>query len=96
LEEQNKFNISTLLVESTAQKGNSSEAIQLAEKYILTNPKNIDMYLQLGRLFEEFPDNPQTAKKQAVDIYQKAFSKSENNEQKDWLKRKISFLSEAK
>lgn len=95
LEDQNKFNISTLVVESTAQKGNSAEAIKLAEKYISSNPKNIDMYLQLGRLFEEFPENPQTGKKQALEIYQKALAKSDNNEQKDWLKRKISFLSEA-
>ncbi len=92
-EDQDKFSVSTVLVESTAQKGNSAEAISLAQKYIVNNPKNVDMYLQLGRLFEEFPDQPETAKKKAVDTYTKALAQSQNSEQKSWLERKISFLN---
>ncbi|MBC7457472.1 MAG: hypothetical protein H7235_04290, partial [Bdellovibrionaceae bacterium] len=94
LEEQEKYNVSVLLVESTAQKGNSAEAIKLGEKYLNTYSKNVDMYLELARIHEEFPVNPESAKKLALENYQKAFNKSENVNQKDWLKRKISFLNE--
>jgi tetratricopeptide (TPR) repeat protein len=95
-EDQDKYNVAALLVESTAQKGNSAEAIKLGETFLSSYPKNVDMYLQLGRVYEEFPENAETSKKLALEIYQKALGKSENNEQKNWLKRKISFLSEAK
>ncbi len=94
LEEQDKYNISILLVESTAQKGNSAEAIKLGEKYLSTYSKNIDMYLELARIHEEFPENTESSKKLAIENYQKALNKSENVDQKDWLKRKISYLSE--
>jgi cellulose synthase operon protein C len=94
LEEQDKFNVSILLVESTAQKGNSAEAIKLGEKYLNTYAKNVDMYLELARIHEEFPENPANSNKLAIENYQKALSKSENVDQKDWLKRKISYLSE--
>lgn len=94
-EDQDKYNISVLLVESTAQKGNTEEALKLGEKFLSSNPKNVDMYLQLARIHEEFPVNVETSKKLALENYQKALSKSDNNEQKNWLKKKISFLSEA-
>jgi hypothetical protein len=94
LDEQEKYNVAVLLVESTAQKGQSAEAIKLGEKYLSTYSKNVDMYLELARIHEEFPENPENSKKLAIENYQKALSKSENNDQKDWLKRKISYLSE--
>lgn len=94
LDEQEKYNVSILLVESTAQKGNSAEAIKLGEKYLSSYSKNVDMYLELARIHEEFPADPENSKKLAIENYQKALSKSENVDQKDWLKRKISYLSE--
>lgn len=94
LEEQDKYNVSILLVESTAQKGSSVEAIQMGEKYINTYAKNVDMYLELARIHEEFPVNPENSKKLAIENYQKALNKSENVDQKNWLKRKISYLTE--
>ncbi len=94
-EDQDRYNISVLLVESTAQKGNTAEALKMGEKYLSSNPKNVDMYLQMARVHEEFPLNIENSKKLALENYQKALSRSDNNEQKNWLKRKISFLSEA-
>ena len=96
VDEQEKYNTSALLVESLAQKGNSAEAISTGEKFLNNFPKNIDMYLQLGRVYEEFPAHPTQSRQLAMESYQKALSKSENKEQKNWIQRKISFLSEAK
>lgn len=96
LEDQDKYNISVLLVESTAQKGNTAEAVKIGEKYLSAYPKSVEMYLQLARVYEEFPDSPDKSKKLALENYEKALNKSENNDQKSWIKRKISFLSEAK
>ena len=94
LDEQEKYSLSILLVESTAQKGSSSEALKIGEKYVGTYSKSVDMYLELARIHEEFSENPEKSKKLAIENYQKALNKSENVDQKDWLKRKISYLSE--
>ena len=46
------------------------------------------MLIEQARILEVFSVN----KEGAVNSYQKALTKSANNEQKDWLKKKIEFL----
>lgn len=92
LEELYNYNIDELYVESYAQKGDLKGARLLAEK-LISNRTNkgdgyVDMHLQLARIFEQFEFN----KEAALPIYEKALAKSNNLEQKEWIKKKISFL----
>ena len=91
-EELYNYNIDELYVESYAQKGDLKGARLLAEKLISArNAKGdgyVNMHLQLARIFEQFEFN----KEAAVPVYEKALAKSTNLEQKEWIKKKISFL----
>jgi cellulose synthase operon protein C len=91
-EELYNYNIDELYVESYAQKGDLKGARQLAEKLIKARTGfgdgYVDMHLQLARVYEQFEYN----KVAALPIYEKALSKSTNLEQKEWIKKKISFL----
>ncbi len=91
-EELYNYNIDELFVESYAQKGDLKTAISLAEKLAKGREKvadgNTEMLLQLGRLHEQFALNFAAA----VPVYERALAKSQSLEQKDWIKKKISYL----
>ncbi len=82
------FNVAVLYVESILQKGETAEAVSLAQRLVNAQPKNVDMLLEQARIFEEFS----LKKEDAVQSYQKAMGATLNADQKDWLKKKIEFL----
>lgn len=82
------FNVAVLYVESILQKGETAEASSLAQRLINAQPKNVDMYIEQARIFEDFS----TKKDEAIQAYLKAAGFSSSAEQKDWLKKKIEFL----
>ena len=87
-EELYNYSLGELYVEATAQKGETEEALKLSSKLLNTKPDSVDMLIEQARVLEVFSVN----KEGAMISYQKAFSKSANAEQKDWLKKKIEFL----
>lgn len=91
-EELYNYNIDELYVESYAQKGDLKGARLLAEKLISARSSKgdgyVDMHLQLARIFEQFELNREAA----LPVYEKALTKSTNLEQREWIKKKISFL----
>lgn len=82
------FNVAVLYVESILQKGETAEAVSLAQRLVNAQPKNVDMLLEQARIFEEFS----LKKEDAVQSYQKAMGAALSADQKDWLKKKIEFL----
>ncbi len=82
------FNVAVLYVESILQKGETAEAVSLAQRLVNAQPKNVDMLLEQARIFEEFS----LKKEDAVQSYQKAMGATLSADQKDWLKKKIEFL----
>lgn len=82
------FNVAVLYVESIVQKGETAEAVSLAQKLVNAQPKNVDMLLEQARIFEEFS----MKKEDAIQAYNKAINVSVNADQKDWLKKKVEFL----
>lgn len=96
LEDQEKFSVATLIVEALAQKGSPEEAVKWGEKFLSNYPSHLDMYLQLARVHEQFSVNPQKSRQLASENYKKALAKTQDVDQRDWLKRKISYLNEVK
>lgn len=92
VDELYNYSLGVLYVEATLLKGETEEALKLATKLLNSRSDYVDMWIEQGRIFEAFSVN----KESAVNSYQKAFSKSANAEQKDWLKRKIIFLNSSK
>ncbi len=86
------YRLVELYVEATAQKGETEAALKLSSKFLNIRPDSVDMLIQQARLFENFVMNPNNA----MASYQKAFTKSSDTSQKDWLKRKIEFLKTSK
>ncbi len=82
------YSLVELYVEATAQKGETEEALKLSSKFLNLRPDSVDMLIEQARVFETFVMNPNNA----MASYQKAFAKSSETSQKDWLKRKIEFL----
>ncbi len=86
------YSLVELYVEATAQKGEAEEALKLSSKFLNLRPDSVDTLIQQARVYETFVMNPNNA----MTSYQKAFAKSSNASQKDWLKRKIEFLKTSK
>lgn len=82
------FNVAVLFVESILQKGETAEAVSLAQRLVNAQPKNVDMLLEQARIFEEFASK----KDEAILVYTKAAGVTQSADQKDWLKKKIEFL----
>ena len=82
------YGMGLLYVEAAAQKGETSQALKLASSFLNWKSDYVDMLIEQARVQEHFAVN----KEGAILSYQKAFSKSANADQKDWLKRKIEFL----
>lgn len=82
------YGMGVLYVEAAAQKGEKDQALKLASSFLNWKSDYVDMLIEQARVQEHFALN----KEGAISSYQKAFSKSANADQKDWLKRKIEFL----
>ncbi len=86
------YSVAEIYIESTAQKGETEQAVSLAQKLVQSSSANVDTYLEQARILEQFAVN----KEMAINVYQKAFARSPSSEQKDWIKRKIDFLKTSK
>lgn len=86
------YSVAEIYIESTAQKGETEQAVSLAQKLVQSSSANVDTYLEQARILEQFAVN----KEMAINVYQKAMSRSPSSEQKDWIKRKIDFLKTSK
>ncbi len=82
------YGMGLLYVEATAQMGEAENALKIASKFLNWKSDYVDMWIEQARVQEQFVMN----KESAMASYQKALSKSTDNEQKDWIKRKIEFL----
>ena len=82
------YKVATLYVESILQSGQTDQAVNLALKLLGSQTDNVDMHLQLARVYEQFSFDTASASKS----YTKALSSSKNIEQRNWLKNKIEFL----
>lgn len=82
------YQLGTLYVEATAQKGETEQAIKMATNFLKGKLESVDMWIEQARVYEMFAMN----KDNALSSYQKALAKSTNIDQKDWLKKKIDFL----
>ncbi len=87
-EELYNYGMGLLYVEAVTLKGETDQALRLATNFLNWKSDYVDMLIEQARVQEQFALN----KESALVSYQKAFSKSSNSEQKEWLKRKIDFL----
>lgn len=82
------YSVAEIYIESLAQRGETEQAVKLAQKLVNSNLASVDTYLQQARVLEQFAIN----KESAVAVYDKAAKLSQTADQKDWIKRKIEFL----
>ncbi len=82
------YKVATLYVESILQSGQTDQAVNLALKLLGSGSDNVDMHLELARVYEQFSFDTASAAKS----YAKALSVSKDIEQRNWLKNKIEFL----
>lgn len=86
------YGVGLLYIEAMAQRGETDKALKLASKFLNFKPDYVDMWVEQARVFEIFGLNYD----QALNSYQKALSKTNDAEQKEWLKKKIDFLKTTK
>lgn len=79
--------IGLLVAESLAQQGRTDDAIKLVTD-LLKKDSGADALIERARLEEVYKFAPVTA----AAFYEKAGAVSKNDEQKEWLKRKIEYL----
>jgi tetratricopeptide (TPR) repeat protein len=85
-EDLDKSNLSLVLSEAYAQKGDIDRALSSIRRSQIKN--SVDAWIQTGRIFETFKPNIEKAK----EAYTQALNVSAEPEQKKWLERKLAFL----
>ncbi|MBL7669527.1 MAG: tetratricopeptide repeat protein [Bdellovibrionaceae bacterium] len=86
-EELDRSNMTLLLSETYAQKGDIDRAVSTIRKSQLKN--SAEGWIQTGRIFESFKPNIGKAR----EAYTQAQKVSADPEQKKWLERKLDYLS---
>lgn len=82
------YKVATLYVESILQSGQTDQAVNLALKLLGSGTDNVDMHLELARIYEQFSFDTASAAKS----YTKALASSKDIDQRNWLKNKLEFL----
>lgn len=88
LEQLYNFSVAEIYIEAVAQKGETEQAIKLAQRLVNSGLATVDTYLEQARILEQFAIN----KESAISVYQKALTTAQLADQKEWIKKKIDFL----
>lgn len=86
------YGVDIIHIESTLLKGDSAQALKLADQYAYYKADRLELLLEQARIFEQFAVNKNTA----LQFYQKALTNCSNSDQQNWLRKKIAFLKSNK